>query len=221
MNKRATNLYMISSEDEFNRFVMSGGWVVVVCDTPSPIIINHPSSLGASILLPPYEAVAEELDDNYELADTIYYSHLASDACDTYINAILAAVLTSIPIALYFGPEEIGMRFVKVLINYLYQAYGIVVGIEGRVVPYIEEPYLPIILSRLYINNVIDYEVFMINHPLLPIDKAVISKMIVEVNPWVPDTSFDGYYKYFMDTLAAIKNNGNRMLINPLIGDVR
>lgn len=218
---RPINIWMISTEDEFNRFVMKGGWVVLMCDTPNPIIASHPSSLGASILLPPYEAMTYELDNAFEAADQIYISHLTSDVCEKYISAILCAIIANIPIAIYFGPEEIEMRFVKTFMNFLYNSYGIVVGIEGKVNPCINECFLPHILAILYLNDIIDYQSFMTNHPLLQIDPQVIPKMAVEVNPLVMDTSPKGYYDYFMNVLAITKQNNNQLLIDPFVGDMR
>lgn len=215
------NLWMISTEDEFNSFVLNGGWVVLMCDTPAPFIKNNPSSLGASILLPPYEAMIYELDNSYEAADQLYIDHLNSDVCTRYINAILTAVIAHIPVAIYFGPEEIEMRIIKTFINFLFNSYGLVIGIQGKVSPYVDERYLPIILSRLYSDNIIDYETFMINHPLLPIDPNVIYKMALDVNPLVRENTPKAYYDYFMSVLNATKQNNNRLLIDPLVGDIR
>ena len=59
-----------------------------------------------------------------------------------------------------FGRDELNMQFPKMFIDYLYHFYGLVLGIEGKVQPYIEEAALPLDLAKLYNMNIIDYPAF-------------------------------------------------------------
>lgn len=217
---RPTNIWMITTEEEFSQFVISSnGWVVLLTENPIPFLKNHPNSLGASILLPPYESIAAEIDGNSQVSDEIYIRHLNSSVCSQYINAILVATIARTPIAIYIGKEELGMRFVQIFLNYLFNVYGITVGSNSMgIIPSIDEKFLPIILNQLYLVNAIDYNVFMINYPVgYSLDMSVIPKMVAEVNPLIKGNDIASYYQYFSERLVETKNNNNIILEDPFI----
>lgn len=221
---RPANIWMITGDDEFSRFVVNGGgWVILVTENPSPFLANHPNSLGASVLLPPYESIAAEIDGNIQLSESIYLDHLGSPVCAQYINAILVAVIGAKPLGIYIGREEIEMGFVKVLLNYFFNVYGISIGSASRMVSsFIDDRFLPGILNQLYLANAIDFEVFMINYPVnCPLNMSVIPKMVAEINPVVPNRDIQNYYQYFTLRLNEIKKNNNIFLIDPIVGDPR
>lgn len=220
---RCADVWLVNSAEDLNRLMINDGFVILVTETPDPFLAENPSCLGASVLLPPYEAVSAEIDGNFALADAIYMDYLSSPACDEYLSAIIAAAMRMVPVGIYFGPEEKDMRFTQTLINFLFGRFGLVIGVAGRVEPSIYISYLPFILAKLYSKNIIDYRTFMVEHPRANIDPNILPKLIADVRPYVPTREavkdINDYYKYFMDMLYSIKDNNNGYLIDPLVGD--
>ena len=216
---RRADVWLVTSAEDLNHFMINNGWVVLISESPDPFLAENPVCLGASVLLPPYEAISAEIDENLALADAIYMDYLNSPACDEYLSAIIAAAMTNIPIGIYFGPEEKDMRFVQTFINFLFGRFGLVLGVRGRIEPSIHMSYMPFVLAKLYSKNIIDYKTFMVEHPRTNIDPNILPKLIADVRPYVKTKDIDSYYKYFMDMLYSIKDNNNGFLIDPLVGD--
>jgi len=211
------NMWVIG-EDEFESFTFTGGKVIYVVEEPHPKFSTHPAIVTAGALLPPYEAIQMELDKNYADAEGIYYYYLQTPEADPFISIIIAAALNQIPIGIMFGRDEMNMQFPKMLIDYLYRYFGLVLGIQGKVQPYILEEMIPFDLAKLYNANIIDYATFMMKHPPLPIHPSAISKMAYEENPIVEKRDFENYSKYFEIVKDAIYNNGGKFLVDPLVG---
>lgn len=210
-----SNIWLIN-ESEFESFVYSGGRVIYIVEEGRPAFNEHPAVVSAGVLLPPTESIMLEIDDRPVEAASIYENYLMHEA-DNYISVIVAAAIQQTPIALMFGTDEVQMQFPKVLLNFLYHAYGIVVGVANSgVKPYIEIQKVPDCLAKLYMMNIIDYEMFMLKHPPLPINGVVISKMAYEQNPIVPVKDFEHYYQYFENMRKEIYSSG-KFLIDPFI----
>ena len=140
-----------------------------------------------------------------------------SEEADIYVSIILAAALKQIPIGLMFGRDEVNMQFPKLFINFLFKAYGLVIGVNNKLVPSIMEEALPSDLAKLYCMNIIDYPTFMEKHPQLPINPVVISKMAIEINPLVNEKNINGYMEYFERIKEYTKRNGGSLPIDPMV----
>lgn len=211
------NIWVIS-ENEFDEFAFTGGKVVYIADEPHPIYKTHPSIITAGALLPPIDAIQAELDDRMFEAISIYENYLMREEADPYISILIAAAVKQIPIGIMFGRDELNMQFPKMLIDFVYRHYGLVLGIKGKIQPYIEEERLPIDLAKLYCMNIIDYPTFMEKHPPLPICQFCLSKLAVEVNPVVDKKDMNSYINYFESMRKMIQENGGKFLIDPLEG---
>ena len=211
------NIWVIN-ENEFDEFTFTGGKVVYIVEEPNPRFTTHPAIVTAGALLPPVDSIRAELDGSMFEAVSIYESYLNGPEADPYISTLVAAAIKQIPIGIMFGKDELNMQFPKMLINYLYQYYGLALGIRGKIQPYIEIQMLPFDLAKLYCLNIIDYPTFMEKHPDLPIHPMVISKMAIDVNPVVIDKDMNSYIEYFEKARKAISNNGGKFLIDPMEG---
>lgn len=211
-----TNIWLLT-EDEFDHFTFTGGKVIYIAEEPAPRFKTHPAIITAGALLPPFEAIQMELDGNIMDATVLYERYLMSEEADIYVSIILAAALKQIPIGLMFGRDEVNMQFPKLFINFLFKAYGLVIGVNNKLVPSIMEEALPNDLAKLYCMNIIDYPTFMEKHPQLPINPVVISKMAIEVNPLVNEKNINGYMEYFERIKEYTKRNGGSLPIDPMV----
>ena len=211
-----SNIWIVS-ENEFDQFTFTGGKVIYIVEEPMPRFKTHPAIITAGALLPPLEAIQAELNGNIAESNSIYERYLISEEANMYISILVAAAIKQIPIGIMFGRDEMNMQFPKLFIDFMYRMYGLVIGINGKINPYIVEEMIPADLAMLYGMNIIDYPTFIEKHPALPINPMIISKLAIEVNPWVNDKSFNGYLEYFeMVKSNTIKNNG-KFTIDPMV----
>ena len=128
------NIWLIN-EDEFDHFTFTGGKVIYIAEEPAPRFKTHPAIITAGALLPPFEAIQMELDGNIIEAYMTYERYLMSEEADMYVSIIIAAALKQIPIGIMFGRDEINMQFPKLFIDFLFKAYGLVIGVNNKLVP--------------------------------------------------------------------------------------
>ena len=151
-------------------------------------------------------------------ANAIYEQYLLTEEADMYISILLAAAVQQIPVAIMFGRDELNMQFPKMLIDFVYHHYGLVLGIDGVVPPYIMEPMMPFVLAKLYMMNMIDYKTLMEKHPPMSIHPMVISRLAYDLNPAVKSKDITQYIEYFETVRQEIYKNGGKFLIDPLVG---
>ena len=211
------NIWVIS-EGEFDEFTFTGGKVVYIADEPHPKFITHPSIITAGALLPPIDAIQAELNGSMFESVSIYENYLQREEADPYISILIAAAIKQIPIGIMFGKDELNMQFPKMLIDFVYRFYGLVLGIRGKIQPYIVEEMLPFDLAKLYCMNIIDYPTFIERHPPLPIHPICVSKLAIENNPVVLKKDMSSYLEYFENIRKAVHENGGKFLIDPLEG---
>lgn len=212
------NIWLID-EDQFDKFTFTGGKVVYIAEEVDGRFATHPAIITAGALLPPIDAIQAELDGMHEEAEIMYMNYLQNPDSLPFISILVLAAIQQVPIGLMFGEDEMNMQFPKMFINILYRLYGLVIGIDGRLQPYIEEQYMPFDLAVLYNLNIINYEMFMTLHPLLPIHPSVVSKMAYEEKPPVKEKDIEHYAEYFNNVITMIRNNNGSFLIEPLVGD--
>lgn len=213
------NIWIVN-EDDIDRFTTTGGKIIYIVDQPDPRYRMHPALVSAGILLPPIEAINNELDGKIPEAAMIYESYLMSQEVYQYIIILVAAAVLGNPIGILFGKDELNMQFPKIFIDFLYKQHGLVIGIDGKINPYIQGDYMNLDLAILYTNNIIDYKTFMERHPSdAPIlYHLVMDKLNMDVKP--PVSSYMECVNYFDMSLNNTKRNGNRILIDPLVSDV-
>ncbi len=210
-----SNIWVVN-EDEFEQFTYTCGKVIYIVEEPEPKYLNHPSIITAGSLLPPIEAIQLELDGNLDAANALYVQYLNSAEADPYVSIILAAAIKCIPIGIMFGKDEMNQRFPLMLVNYLFNKFGIVLGVLNKVNPSIVYQALPYDLAKLYMMNIIDYAAFMMAHPDdLPIHPSVLSKLAMENYPLVKYPSETSYQEYFCNAIKAMKKY-NKFLIDPI-----
>lgn len=219
MADHPANIWLIN-ENEFSEFIYTGGKIIYIAEDIQPELKNHPAIITAGGLLPPMEEIEAELDGNVIDARMIYDDYLQREIADPYISILIAAALQQVPIGIMFGKDELNMHFPQMLIDFLYEYYGLVVGLKFNRQPIILEAALPFDLAKLYMMNIIDYPTFMEKHPVsMPIHQMVIPRLAYDINPPVKDKNFENYYEYFENIKFIIHNkNKGRYFLDPLEG---
>lgn len=216
MSNYPINIWLID-ESEFEKFTFTGGKVIYIVEEPSTIYKNHPAIVTAGALLPPIEGISAELENDIIIANSIYCEYLLREDADLFVSTIIAAAIQQVPIGIMFGRDELNMQFPKMFIDFLYHYYGLVIGIQNKVIPYIEESFMPFDLAKLYNMNIIDYKTFMMKHPNIQIHPSVISKLAYEINPVVKEKDYNNYAEYFEYVKNTIQKD-KKFLVDPLEG---
>ena len=133
---------------------------IAVVDEPD--IVNIPGKIGGSILLPPYEALAALVDNDYNKFEYLYINYLANNpSVIKFIDIILQALLVGTNIILLIDSE--GPKFDDVL-RKLFMGFGICIGDDKTQFQY-NISAMPMILTRLYANDSINAEYFLRLYP--------------------------------------------------------
>lgn len=145
------------------RFALGGYKVLSIMDSETICggdvdYNNIPNFMNASILMPPYEAIACELDQNYDEARFHYHNHLASNECMSYISLVVLAIMKGIPIGVFFGPQEEieGMVYPRFFFEFVYNIFGITFRGDGVDYGTMREEYIPINCEYFLLHQMID-----------------------------------------------------------------
>ena len=201
------NFWLINNIDDFNRFTINGGKVILITEDPDPYIRNNPSAIMGSILLPSYSVLSAEIDDDAQRADALYFQELSREEPDGYLVSILAALYSGIPIALYFSSSEFDMRFVQVFLQYIYQAYGMVPGF-GATVPRILDEYDGQNLDKIYYLNLMPFDKYIKLRPGVTNNPSIMNKMVYDVKPPVKDYEYQTIFDFFSRIKADVDEFG-------------
>lgn len=197
-----TNTWIINKSD-FENIIINNGKIILIEEDPMNKYMENPYIITAGALLPPVESVQFYLNDDYSSAMNSYYNYLMNEG-NPYICIILTTILSGNIIGISFGTEELDLVFANMLLNFLKTVYGLYEISNSQLI--IDDKFLPYILSELYYNNYINYETFMILHPVeYKICDKIIPIMAYREHPWVESNDIVHYTKYFND----IKNNAH------------
>ena len=188
---------------------------------------NMPNFIHASVLLPPYESIAAELDHRYEEAKFIYHNHLSSKECMDYLSLIALAIMKGIPIGVYFGPmEDIdGMVFPRFFFEFMYNIFGISFRGDGIDYGTLREEYIPINAEYFLLNDMIDIAGY---YDLMPTGMDLTPKAIQYLDrilrPCIPfkreqDITIGDLNEYFKDLIKRCREAG-KYLVSPFVRPV-
>ena len=202
-----------------NAAMLNGHKILVLSEEPIQgfNLGQNNNIVPATVLLPPYPSVMAELDNDINTAYSQYIGYLNSREPNMFICAIIAALLKGINIVILVGANESEMKFIDWFFQYMSNSYGIHIQTNEFQFWY-NKMFNGVILADLYGYDLIGYMEFFIRYPAtLDLPKKVIPKLVMEMNPYVSDTSEIGYLRYFETFKNHIKENNNQPLINPLI----
>lgn len=102
--------------------------VVTITDTKD--YMNIPNSVGASILMPPYQAMMALLDNEERIFRQIYSEYLCLPEVDQMLTIITKAVYNGVNIILFIPSDEVDI-WVELLLYHINQKFGIIVGTKN------------------------------------------------------------------------------------------
>lgn len=211
--------YVTNDKNTAYSYALNGNKIVVI-DEDDRDFAGVPNTMNASILLPPYEVAARELDADYEGAKFFYEQWLCTKECMDYIHLITFALMKGIPITLYFGPDSSNMKFPGNLLEFIYKTVGVSFApVNSNSSGYMMKMYIPINLGNMLLNGIIDIPTF---YQMMPehadIIPDAISYLASTLRPIMkPGSTIQDYNEYFKDSIIKSKRYGKYMH-NPIIG---
>ena len=201
------DVWLLDSPEMVLNFALQGGKVILITEDEDPRLQYIPDKIKATILLPPYDALSDELDGNLLLAQDKYYRHLSFTAeASEFITVILAAACHGIRLGLYFGEQLKDLKFPGMLMNYLEVMKGLHIGYVNSY-PFIADEYMPNNLTELYSKGYITPEMFLLNMPIdFDIPPIMLQVLIKAFRPVFVDG--DDYNGYFKGLIKRIKQAG-------------
>lgn len=126
------DIFAINDLDQAAELSMYPGNVVLAfVDHPKQYFDDLPV-LGASYLLPPYDACeAENLgywDDFYQ----IYFAHLSNDVCQSYIASMLSSLVQGRTVYCYVPEDEMILEFFPAFMMYCEDTFGLTIGTQEQ-----------------------------------------------------------------------------------------
>ena len=182
-------LFMTCLEADIRQMMMSGVQPIVLTDDVQDY--RYTSLLTCPMLLPPYEAMEAEINQDLNNAQILYVQHLNRPDVQKLIATIIAALRMGKNIVLYIPDEDAAhsFQFPTLLTNYFARMYGVMMHnrITGQFMsgPSVVEDQSTIKLEAarmcmLLMNDAIKIEDFALHYPEnAPLDFDVAVKLIV------------------------------------------
>lgn len=191
-------LILFNDSNILNRAIMEGYTIVFIGEETNP----NPAFCTASMLLPPYDAMADLIDENYNGFINHYFNYLSSRECDYFISAIFASILCSKRVALYVNNnDDIGNTIMETFFEYLSTVFGI-----SPEVPQYNRQFsinsMAVInsLNKAYYYELINGYMYLFHHPvgvMLPND--IVYPLMREIRPYCDEMNFESYRKALSD----------------------
>ena len=153
------------------------------------ILMEHPSILVGTCLLPPVQAKIAEADGNEMLYDTIYNNHILEPHQQEFISALLSYLYKGGNL-LFFLPELGYTNTLDKFIQIMFNRYGIHIGKIGAQNPvesqcFYDEKCIPIWLNMIYSVRVISGLEYLYQYPEdAVINTNVMDDLIRELSPY-------------------------------------
>lgn len=207
---------VLDTEESVYNFAINGGKVVFITEDKHPNLMGLPNCLAATVLLPPYEATAFELDGNFMQARAIYEQWLMNKECMDFINLIALSIMQNIPIGLYFGSEFNDMCYPKMLLEFFIKATGIQFG-YGLSSGIMDEQFIPINLGNFLNIELIDIPMYFKMMPEVDITPNALAYLTNILKPPVkPGTTLVELNEYFK-SLIKESHTAGKYLYSPII----
>lgn len=209
---RQANIWAVSNPENVTMLQMRMSSPVLICisDSVDDSIVRSSGVIDGRLLLPPYESIQRELDNDPIAAD-IYINHLRSYECTQMMEAIALAVSKSNNIILYFGPEFNEFRFGRIFLECMAVYYGVNCGIDGQGQPSFEDTAIPFILEDMVKSGSLNgKDAFITMPPNSEIPDILLNGFIGAFNPpkcmvtsrLGEEPTIEDYRQYFRQLLS-------------------
>ena len=205
---------------DLNRIpVYSANGYAIVALVEDKNLVQQIGAIQASILLPPYEAMEAEMNNNPVLFHEIYNSHLFMYEANKFVGALITALYEGKNICLYISDSSKTLLFNQELLSFFANNYGIIIQQDQPVgYTYIQNQYqLMNIIENMYIYDYITPEdVFILTPSGVGFSEVVTNKLIQQF-PCPIYNTIEEFAKYLYDYKERIKSNNNTPLIPGLL----
>lgn len=186
---------------------------VLLLGDPDKQTVNRLHGLVAKSLMPSYDATMAYLDNNKQQFAQLYWTHLMSDDSIEFLSIILLSMVQGQEILIYMTEDEYQMYY-GIFADYVFKTFGIIIGSPVMQFAF-NTTYIPAVITTLYLLDLVGPgELFKFYPQGIPIqDDRVISKLIVDLNPYVKEVSFEYYKDYFNKYKENIKSSGKMLQI--------
>ena len=185
---------------------MQSNTKIIVLEEETNLPLNHPNVINGSCLLPPIEALIAEVDGNKPLFESIYNDYLNSPFVFEFMSAIITALHNSINIILYY-PGLNGNIIIQNLLGFIYQRYGIGIGVIGYSNTTLNPNYSSLWISYMYITNGISGMEFLYYYPEnIKIEDNIIDKIILDLKLYVSPEHKESYIYGLVHKVKEKKN---------------
>lgn len=157
------------------------GWKVLYLGDPEDErgLINAYGFITAMQLIPDYNILSKEIDGCIDQFDLEYTEMLGGmESCNFFV-AILTALFRGINIMMYFPSSVTDFRYPSILIQYIQQQFGIIVGMIDRHCEY-NEMYSNPNLLLMYNFNTINHMEFLLYYNG-PMEMDIIDRLIFQI----------------------------------------
>lgn len=141
-----------------------------------------------SMLLPPYEAIDAECNQQFELAGQIYQDYLlCSENALAPIANIIAATYVEKDILIFVPPDEAkSLSFINVLAETLYSVYGIPCATlsDPTSNPFYDDTNLYTLSNRvelMYVCNIISLDTLCDCHPYTDLNPIIFPRLVYDL----------------------------------------
>lgn len=215
------NLYLV---DDINVAMASKnmpGTFTISLTEEAGYIKYIPEAMGGTILLPPYEAMIYLSDGDFNNFRDIYLQYLSlSPEIDLFLSVILRACLINDSRLIFYVPkEELSLGFFSVIAEYIANCFGIVIGTVQNAF-YYNPVYDPIVMERIYVNELMNKEELMTYFPpKLQFTQPTVTKLVADMNLKIgkPNASIFDYAEWLYNYKERIKQAGDVYLERGLI----
>jgi len=170
---------------------------------------SMPNILNASMLLPPYPAIAAILDGDMDIANQLYSEYLCNNDVWQMIQLVFMSALKGKTFMVYFGGDAKDMPYPSMLLAFISNMTGVTWGTETNC-GYVMPEFIGINLASLLVNENIDPLTF---YTLMPIGMDIIPEALIYLDnifrpALPPDYGIADLNKVFKDVIKNVHTTG-------------
>lgn len=175
-------IYMTSDINIVNNSIANCKVLMV---TNEPLLEGHPNRVGATILLPPTQAIIADADDDMMTFQNLYYQYLISDEVTEFITLLFYILNKGVNILMYIPKEDVkSLDYVGFLLAFFMNNYGIQIGTDQAQFSF-NPQFEGIVGDMLYLNELIDYDELLMGFNVALLNDATIVKMYNRISPYM------------------------------------
>lgn len=184
--------------------------IIVDDETITADIQQAYGALMGTILLPTYITLSHIVDGDINTFTMEYLNHLQRGEAMEYFAVILRALFNGTNITLYLESNELSNIYTKVLLDYMYNTFGIVAAVNMTNQSMIDPNRIGFIMDILYSFDLCsDDELFKTignNHIFT---QPTLTKLIQTYRPFINSNRPEDYAMYFINFANHYKQNNS------------